>query len=429
MRRKLLIPSLLVLVLVVSMLALAGCGEETTTTTSAEVATTEATVETEVVTIITDAETMITDAAFDQYFGGNAGDALTGVEALLDAGAVYVNNLQIPASESETTLYQVNSMDALWFNEDQDTWGFAVHKYVFNFGPVPPPELQGVTYLPKTFNEARLEFVQNLSMRLGRTVTLTLEDGQATRVDLVEWETVYIAGIESHGSTTTIDRGEFPIETNRAPVRFDVNGLNFPTDNVDPEIEVGDFAVWWLGPDSWHLTRAEPIVALLENVAKKTYSMGGDVRMEADCSRFNLAESTRPTQFYTMYTRLGLTELEVATWCMPDSGNPIGFTYGGSDNAKAALKLALTNAAAAKADVNVSAAGDGSDVSADAGTKWVTQEDMDTYDAAVAAAQVAYDDPLSSELDFTTAVYELGKVYGQTGDSPEGFVGSIRVKE
>lgn len=426
MRRKLLMAGLLVLVLVVSMFALAGCGEETTTSSSDEVTTTDESV----VTIIADGETMITDAANDQYFGGTAGAAATGVEALLDAGAVYVNNLKVPATETETDLYQVNSIDGLWWNEEEGTWGFAVHKYVFNFGPVPPPELFGVTYLPKTFNEARLEFVQNLSQRLGRTVTLTLDPdtGQATRIDLVEWETVYIGSIKAHGSTTEINRSDYTLETDRYPIRSDVNNVAFPSDNVDQTIEVGDFAVWWLGPDGWHLDRAEPVSGILENVEKKTYSIGGDVRKEADCSRFNLAESVRPTQFYTAYARLGLTGLEATAWCMPDAGNPIGFTYGGTEAAKAALELAITNAEAAKADVNVSEAGDGSDVSGDAGTKWVAQDAMGQYTNAIGAAQAVLDDPLSAEITYTAAIYALGKAYGQGGDSPEGFIGSIGVK-
>jgi len=427
---KLAMAGLLAILLMVGMFAFAGCGDDTTTETTASAPDEAASAEAEVVTIIADAETMITDEAFDEYFGGNPGDALTGVVALLDAGEVYVNNLKVPATESDTTLYQVNSIDALWFNEDLDTWGYAVHKYVFNFGPVPPPELRGVTYLPKTFEEARLEFVQNLSQRLGRTVTLTLdpETGQANRIDLVEWETVYIRAIETHGSTTTIDRGDYTLETDRYPVRSDVNKVAFVTDNVDPSIKTGDFAVWWLGPDGWHLDRAEPLAGILENVEKKTYSVDGDVRKEADCSRFNLATSVRPTQFYTAFTRLGLTGLEATAWCMPDSGNPIGFTYGGSEGAKAALELALANAEAAKTDVNVSAAGDGSDVSGDSGTQWVGQEALDAYNAAIAAAQATYDEPLSAELDYTAAIYDLGMAYGQGGDEPQGFIGSIGVK-
>ncbi len=378
------------------------------------------------VTNVADGSTKVTSAAYDQYFGGNAGDALIGVQALLDAGKVYVNGIQVPAAETKPLLYSTNAIDALWWNEAQNTWGYAVHKYVFNYGPVPPPNLFGVTYSPRTFSEARLQFVENLSQRLGRTVKLTIDaaTSQAIRIDLVEWETVYIGGIETHGSTTTIDRSAYTLETDRYPIRFDVNGVFFPTDNVDLTTQIGDFAVWWMGPTGWNLRRAEPLVGVLVNTAAKTYSIGGVVRMEADCSRFNLATSVRPTQFYTAYTRLGLTGFEVTAWCMPDAGNPIGFTYGTDVNAKNALALALTNAEAAKTDVFISV--DGSELNS--GDKWVTQATMDTYNAAIAAAQAVYDNPLSVGINYTAAIYDLGNAIGAKTPTPSGFLGSVTVK-
>ena len=147
------------------------------------------------VTNITDGTTKVTGAAYDQYFGGTAGAALTGVPALLDAGQVFVNGIKVPATEGETNLYSMNAIDALWLNTalDPDTWGYAVHKYVYNYGVGIP---SGVTYLSKTFNQARLEMVENLSQRRGRTVKLTIDaaTGEAIRIDLQEWESVYIGG-------------------------------------------------------------------------------------------------------------------------------------------------------------------------------------------------------------------------------------------
>jgi hypothetical protein len=379
-------------------------------------------------TFITDGSTKITDATYNAYFGGNAA---TGVQALLDAGKVFVNGLKVPATAGETTLYSMNAVDALWWNAAQNTWGYAVHKYVFNYGPVPPPNLGGVTYLPKTFDEARLEMVQNLSQRRGRTVKLTIDaaTGEATRIDLQELETVYIGGIETHGATTTINRSAYTLETGRYPIRFDVNGLFFDTSNVDLATQVGDFAVWWLSPAGWNLKRCTPVVGLLTKDASNYYHINGtDVRYEADCSRFNLATSVRPTQFYTAYTRLGLTGLNVTVWCMPDTGNPIGFTYGSNADSKAALQLAITNATAAKTDVYVSVVGDGSDVPAASGTRWVTTAVMDAYDAAIAAAQAVYDNAGSVAINDAAAIYDLGNAYGQSTGTPSGFVGSIHVK-
>ena len=273
--------------------------------------------------------------------------------------------------------------------------------------------------------------MQNLSQRRGRTVKLTIDaaTGEATRMDLQELETVYIGGIVTHGSTTTINRSTYTLETGRYPVRFDVNGLFFDTTNVDLSTQVGDFAVWWLSPAGWNLKRCTPVVGLLTKDASNYYHINGtDVRYEADCSRFNLATSVRPTQFYTAYTRLGLTGLNVTAWCVPDSGNPIGFTYGSDAASKAALQLAITNATAATTVVYTSAIGDGSDVPAATGTQWVTTAVMDTYTAAIAAAQAAYDNASSVGINYSAAIYDLGNAYGQSTGTPSGFIGSIHVK-
>jgi hypothetical protein len=381
------------------------------------------------VTLITDGTSKITGTANNQYFGGNAA---TGVQALLDAGKVFVNGLKVPATEGETTLYSMNAIDALWWNAAQSTWGFAVHKYCFNYGPASPPApaLGGVTYSPKTFNQARLEMVENLSQRRGRTVKLTIDaaTGQAIRIDLQELETVYIGAIETHGATTTINRSAYTLETGRYPIRFDVNGIFFDTSTVDLTVGVGDFAVWWLSPDGWHLKRCIPVTGTLTKDGSGYYHIGTDVRYEADCSRFNLATSVRPTQFYTSYVRLGLTGFTATAWCTPDTGSPIGFTYGSDLNAKNALTLAITNATAAKADVYVSAAGDGSDVPAASGTKWVTTAVNTTYDAALATAAAVLAAPTSVGISYTAAIYDLANALGQGTAPKSGYLGSINVK-
>jgi hypothetical protein len=366
---------------------------------------------------VADGTTKITDAAFNPYFEG---DALAGVKALLNAGKVYVNGLKVPATESETTLYQVNGIDSLWWNAGQSTWGYAVHKYVYNYGT---PPLAGVTVLPMTFDVARLSFIETMSSKRGRTVTLTLDPAthQAVRIDITEMETVLIGGIETHGATTTINRTSFTLETGRYPARFDVNGVTFPTENVDTTIQVGDFAVWWLGPTGWNLERCVPVVGILTKDASNYYHINEtDVRYEADCSRFNLATPNRPTQFFTAHTRLGLGNLPVTVWCMPDTGNPIGFTHGNYADSKAALALAITNATAAKTGVVVATDA----ASVPAGTKWVTQAAMDTFNAALAAAQAVYNDNASVLAAFDSAIYALSGALGVGGNTPSGFIGA-----
>ena len=70
-----------------------------------------------------DGATKVTDPAFDTYFKAGA---LAGVEALLDAGKVYVNGRKIPATENEVTVYQVNKVNAIYKTETG--WGYSVHK-------------------------------------------------------------------------------------------------------------------------------------------------------------------------------------------------------------------------------------------------------------------------------------------------------------
>ena len=391
----------------------AGCGsdsEESSTESKAGV-----------VELVNDGTSKITDAKYDSYFGGNA---LTGVTALLNEGEVYVNGIAVPASSTELAAlpdqtYEMNMIPGLYYNPDKSTYGYAVHKYVFNYGV---GILPGVTDLPMTFETARIQFVENLSQRRGRTTRLTLNAaGQAERIDLEEFESVLIGNLEDHGSNTTIDRTTFTLETGRYPERFDVNNVFFPTSNVDFSTQVGDFAVWYLSPDGWNLKRAVPVVGLLTKDASKFYHINDtDVRYEADCSRFNLATASRPTQFYTAYTRLGLTAFNVTVWCVPGSGNPIGFTYGSDANAKSALDLAITNAEGAKTGVVVSI--DGTDVAT--GTKWVTQATMDAFNAAIAAAQVVYDNPANGMIEYDSAIYDLGVEIGAAGATPPGFIGS-----
>jgi hypothetical protein len=318
-------------------------------------------------------------------------------------------------------LYSINAIDALWWNPTLSTWGYAVHKYVFNYGT----GLPGVTYLNKTFTEARLEMVQNLSMRRGRTVTLTIDaaTGQATRVDLQDLESVCLGAIETHGATTTISRGAFALETGRYPTRFDVDGLFFDSDKFDLTTQLGEFGVWWLSSDGWHLKRALPVTGVLAKVSTGVYSIAGVTQpYEADCSRFNLTYGSRPTQFYNSYTRLGLTALKATAWCVPDTGSPIGFTYDSAANAKAALLLGITNATAAKNAVTESLDGAG----LASGTRWATPTVMSTFGTAIAAAQTVYDAATdSSGINYLNAIYALAEAMQYTGNDTTAYKGFL----
>ena len=161
-----------------------------------------------------------------------------------------------------------------------------------------------------------------------------------------------------------------------------------------------------------------PVIGTLAKNKDGLFVIGGtDTRIESNVSRYNLHDANRPTQFYTAYTRLGLTNLAVTTWCT-DTGHPIGFTYG--SGAKAALALAIGNAKAAKAGVVVST--NGEDVAV--GKMWAPREAIDGFDAAINAAQKVYNSNLSASLDYDSAIYTLGNELGATGNKPTGFIGA-----
>ncbi len=141
------------------------------------------------------------------------------------------------------------------------------------------------------------------------------------------------------------------------------------------------------------------------------------MRTESNVSRYNLINSNRPTQFYTAYTRLGLTDVEVITWCTP-TGHPIGFTYG--SGAKEVLAQAIEYAESLKEGVEVSE--DGSGLAS--GTVWVNQAAMDEYDEAIQAAKTTLNNNLTSIVEYDYAIYELSLAVGEAGDNPSGFVGA-----
>ena len=341
----------------------------------------------------------ITDKSFDSYFKGVALDA---VKALLAEGKVYVNGIRVPVDENSVSAYEVNGLSSLY--KTNTGWGYNVHKTTSSNN--------------LSFADARLGFFQTITTVRGHVVKLYRKEvtGAVEKMDADSIETVRIASMDTHGGSTEIDRGKFALETSR--VRPDVNKIIFPATHVDKTLTIGDVAFYWCDAAGWHLKRAVPVVGTLAKNKDGMFVIGGtDTRIESNVSRYNLHDANRPTQFYTAYTRLGLTNLAVTTWCT-DTGHPIGFTYG--SGAKAALALAIGNAKAAKAGVVVST--NGEDVAV--GTKWAPREAMDAFDAAINAAQKVYNSNLSASLDYDSAIYRLGNELGATGNKPTGFIGA-----
>lgn len=351
--------------------------------------------------------TKITGAAFDEYFGGSARD---GVEALLNEGKVYVNGIQVPATEDVTADYQVNGVSSLY--KTNSGWGFNVHKTTSADN--------------LSFDDARMGFCETITTVRGHETILYGDSatGRVNKIDSQSFEVFRIAYFENHGGQVDkIERGDFELETAR--IRPDVETItSVKSEHFDSDITVGDLVLYYYGPDGWVMTKCDCIIGTLakDEDGNFVYNAGTAdeyVHIESNVSRYNLINSARPTQFYTSYVRLGLTGEAVYNWLTPN-GYPIGFTLGDKEMSKASLSKAIANAEAAKEGVVISV--DGSDVAA--GTMWITQEDMDIYDAVIAEATAVCNKNSSSLHDYDMAFYNLAEALGQGGENPTGFIGA-----
>ena len=344
----------------------------------------------------------ITDAKFNKYFGGNAE---AGVKKLLAEGKCYVNGIKVPATADETVEYQVNHVRSLY--KTDIGWGYNVHKTTSADN--------------LSFEDARLGFYKTISTVRGHTTELTLdpETKEVVKIDINSLDVVRVTDIVIYNESTTVVRGDFALETQR--VRPDVDLIIFNSAYFDQSVEIGDIAVYWYGPNGWVLKKAVPVVGTLSKPANKTFAVNAGkadeyVKVESNVSRYNLINSSRPTQFYDAYTALGLTDMEVTTWCT-DTGHPIGFTTGA--NSKAVLAKAIANVKAFKETVTVSETGEGIT------GVWTTKAAMDKFDAAIAAAEAVLRNNLSSDTDRDMAMYQLSLDYGTAGNKPTGFLGSL----
>jgi len=350
--------------------------------------------------------TKITDAAFNEYFDG---DAAAGVAALLEEGKIFVNGIKVPAAEGDTSDYQVNGVSSLY--KTSSGWGFNVHKTTSADN--------------LAFADARLGFYETITTVRGHHTVIygDAATGLINKIDSSSYDVFRITYFEDHGGQVDkIDRGDFELETNR--VRPDVNLITVASTNFSDDINIGDFVLYYYGADGWVMQKATPIEGTLsknEDGFFVTNAGTADeyVMIESNVSRYNLIDCNRPTQFFTAYNALGLQEIPVVMWCTPN-GYPIGFTYGDKAAAKDALAVAIENATAAKEGVVVSA--DGSGVAA--GTMWVTQADLDTFDAAIAEAQAVCNSNSTAVHEYDAAIYALANALGAGGEKPTGFIGA-----
>lgn len=346
----------------------------------------------------------ITDADQDKYFA--QGSAKAGIEALLNAGKVYVNNVAVPATANETDSYVINGFSSLW-KTGESTWAYSVHK------------LYSGTDL--TFEEARMGFIEGISQMRGLTVELYSEDGSghATRMETLIKESTLVNSMTTKGSNTYIGRYDFALATDE--LRPDVNNVTFPSKNVDPELKVGDIALYWFDGSEWHIQRAVAETGtLVKGSGEEKFVLNGTAHSDALITRYNLQAANRTSQFLTAHDNLGLTGIPVTMWST-ETGYPIGFTRG--DNARTALQYAVINARSIAGNYEISK--DGSDVLTS--QSWVTQDVMDAYIAAIEDAEAVLADAKATNIDLDMAIYNVSSALGSaTGRNPSGLLGNAK---
>ena len=355
--------------------------------------------------IVNDGSTTLTDAKYDSYY--KEGTAKAGVEALLNAGKVYINGIALPKTEGETEMYNINNFQALY--KGDKGWGYEVHKTK--------------TDTNMSFADARIGLIEMVSTVCGHTTKLYLgADGKVEKIDASNVESVFVTDIISHGVTTEIKRGEFQLETNRG-ARPDVNDIAFA---INDEVEIGDMVYYYYGADGWVCFKAPSVTGTIEHsdsiAGGKGYIINGtDARRESNVSRYNLRNFNRPTQFWNAYSALGLTEIAVNVWCT-STGNPIGFSYG--TNGKAAMKKAVETCKAALEGVVISEDGEG----LAAGTRWIAQEYMTEFQTALAAAEKYSKSNAIGVCEWDQYIYELAAALGtDNAKKPSGFLGNIGI--
>lgn len=410
MTMKQLLALMLALVMALALTACGGTDDNTGTSPSPPANENEPdgdpTAENVLLEIIHDGDaTTITNAAYDQYFGGNA---LEGVRTLLDEGKVYVNGIKVPATEDDTVDYQVNGVSSLY--KTNSGWGFNVHKTTSADN--------------LSFEEARLGFYETITTVRGHVTTLYGDSatGLVNMINSQSYDLVRVTDTIFYNESITVVRGDFDLEANR--VRPDVNNIVFHSSKYDNNIVTGDFALYYYGSEGWVIERANSVTGTLSKNADGWFVINAGQSDEYACiesnvSRYNLIDCNRPTQFYTSYVRLGLTKVPVVMWCTP-TGHPLGFTYGDKAAAKEALSLAIEQATAMKEGVVASA--DGTDVAK--GAMWVTQVDLDAFDAAIAEAQTICNRNSTAVQEYDAAIYALAEALGETGEKPTGFLGA-----
>ncbi|MCD8256255.1 MAG: S-layer homology domain-containing protein, partial [Oscillospiraceae bacterium] len=335
----------------------------------------------------------------DQYFDGGV---VVGMEALLNAGEVYLNGIQIPATE-ET--YYMNGMPAIWEKED-GVWTWQAHDKL-NADDESKIDHNG----DYSFEFARRRFVLAVSALRGMTVDVYAREGEeyACRVEFTIKSGGQVEQIIVNDDDTTTVWGvpidESSYNTDGGP--NDQEPRTLPTANFDQSIEEGDTVLYWYDTEGWHMERAVPVQGLMNASDHFNIVVNGTTYSDALIVRYNMQAGSRPSQFISAANNLELNDIPVTLW-NTETGYVIGISR--MEYARTALEMAIAFLDGELDGLQIVVSEDGTDVAGD--TYWVTQSVMDTYTNAYDSAVALLDNETATNAQIDAAIQVLGSAYG-----------------
>ena len=332
----------------------------------------------------------------DKYFEGGVE---AGLEALLEAGQVYLNGQQIPA-DAET--FYLNNFHAIW-EKEPGVWTWQAHDKLNSDNPKKIDHKGDYSY-----EFARRRFVLAVSALRGMDTIIWAAEGSeyATRVDFFVQSGGQIEKIQVNDDGTTTVWG-VPVDatsynTDGGP--NDVESVTLPTANFDPTIEEGDTILYWYDADGCHMERCipfqGPIAATADHFTMETYGVN---HSDALIVRFNMQAGSRPMQFLTAAKNLELSDIPVTLW-NTSTGHTVGLSR--MEYAKEALERGIAYCEGKLAGTKIVVSDDG--VGVPVGAYWAPQADVDAYYAAIENAKAVLANPDSTNAQMDAATQVLG---------------------
>ncbi|MCD8021195.1 MAG: hypothetical protein LUF92_16965 [Clostridiales bacterium] len=185
-------------------------------------------------TIEDEADLKLSDSQFDSYFAG--GNAAEGLQEIVNAGEVYVNNFAVSAEEAD---FEVNGQKVI--SQGEDGWNWSTNE-----------KYSGTS---DTYAEAAYQFVENLTGLAGQSVQFLAETGTQTvaQIKTTVVETGLAYGTDgTYAITWYMDEdGNTYQDGNGEDITFDSeNGSSSVTTQDNQSIYSGDIYIYWKDADT-----------------------------------------------------------------------------------------------------------------------------------------------------------------------------------